>query len=251
MSDLLALALEAHGGIQRWQELKSLRVSAAIGGAMWGLKGQSGILNQVTAQIDCRQQHVVYQPFTAPNRRGIFEPQRVAIEDTAGQLVAERRDPLQSFAGHGPQTPWDELDTAYFAGYALWGYMTAPFHFLLPGIVTEELTPWPEDGQTWRRLQVSYPPHLAVHSPVQTYYFSQDGLLQRVDYHVAVMDGIASAQYVSEHRTFDGIVFPTRRRVYPRQPDGAPMRERVGVAIDISSVQATELADETIWKNFG
>jgi hypothetical protein len=251
MSNLMVLVLEAHGGIRRWQELKSLRVSASIGGAMWGLKGQSGILEQVTAQLDCRQQCVVYQPFTAPDRRGIFEPQRTAIETTAGQLVAERWDPRSAFVGHEPQTPWDELDTAYFAGYALWGYMTAPFHFLLPGVITEELTPWQEDGQTWRRLQVSYPPYLAVHSPVQTFYFSQDGLLQRVDYEVAIMGGIASAQYVSGHQAFDGLVLPTHRRVYSRRPDGSPVRERVGVAIDISAVQATELADETVWKNFG
>jgi hypothetical protein len=251
MSDLMTLVLEAHGGVQRWQELKSLRVSASIGGAMWGMKGQSDILKQVTAQIDCHQQHVVYQPFTAPDRRVIFEPQRTAIETTAGQLVAERQDPRSSFVGHEPQTPWDQLDTAYFAGYALWGYMTAPFHFLLPGIVTEELTPWQEDEQTWRRLQVIYPHYLAVHSPVQTFYFSPDGLLQRVDYQVAIMGGIASTQYVSEYQTFDGIMFPTRRRVYPRQPDGAPMRERVGVAINISAVQATELAEETVRDNFG
>jgi hypothetical protein len=226
-------------------------VSTAIGGAMWGMKGQSGILAHVTARIDCRQQHVVYQPFTAPDRRGVFEPQRTAIETIAGELVAERLDPRSAFAGHGLQTPWDELDAAYFAGYALWGYLTAPFHFLLPGIVTEEVTPWQEDGQTWRCLRVSYPPQLAVHSPVQTFYFSPDGLLQRVDYQVDIMGGVASAHYVSEHRTFDGIVFPTHRVVYPRQPDGSPMRERVGVAIDISEVQATMLSDETVWKNFG
>jgi hypothetical protein len=40
---------------------------------------------------------------------------RVAIEKLDGQLVAERREPRASFAGHKLRTPWDPLHRAYFS----------------------------------------------------------------------------------------------------------------------------------------
>jgi len=47
-----------------------------------------------------------------------------------------------SFAGHAPESPWSTLQLAYFAGYAMWTYLTQPFTFTTPGIVTNELEPW-------------------------------------------------------------------------------------------------------------
>jgi hypothetical protein len=31
---------------------------------------------------------------------------------------------------------------AYFAGYAMWTYLTEPASLILPGVVTEEIDPW-------------------------------------------------------------------------------------------------------------
>ena len=38
--------------------------------------------------------------------------------------------------------------------------------------------------------------------------------------------------YPSEYREFDGIMVPTRRRVYVRNPDGTSVRDSVSIAID-------------------
>jgi hypothetical protein len=43
----------------------------------------------------------------------MFTPDRIAIEKLDGTVVAERRDPRDSFAG-----PWDALHRAYFNGEA-------------------------------------------------------------------------------------------------------------------------------------
>jgi len=43
-------------------------------------------------------------------------------------------------------------------------------------------------------------------------------------------------RYPSEYREFDGIMVPTRRRVYVRKPDGSPARDSVSVAIEITNV---------------
>ena len=39
MTDLLKLAVEAHGGLQRWEQLSRFRAAVSITGAIWDLKG--------------------------------------------------------------------------------------------------------------------------------------------------------------------------------------------------------------------
>jgi len=60
---------------------------------------------------------------------------------TDGTVVAERRDPRHSFAGHQMSTPWDELQRAYCNGEALWTYPTTLFLLALEGVVVEEMSP--------------------------------------------------------------------------------------------------------------
>jgi len=49
------------------------------------------------------------------------------------------------------------LHVAYFDSYALWTYLTIPFLYAHPAFVTEELTPWQENGEEWRRLKATFP----------------------------------------------------------------------------------------------
>ncbi len=48
--------------------------------------------------------------------------------------------------------------------------------------------------------------------------------------------GGPAVHYPSEYREFDGIMVPTRRRVYVRNPGGSPIRDSVSVAIDVTDV---------------
>jgi hypothetical protein len=59
-------------------------------------------------------------PYGAPDQRTVFTPDWIVIEKLDGTVVAERRDPRDSFAGHQMSTPWDALHRAYFNGEALW-----------------------------------------------------------------------------------------------------------------------------------
>ena len=45
MDDLLKLAIEAHGGLERWHQFNRVRANASIAGALWHLKGQPDLLN--------------------------------------------------------------------------------------------------------------------------------------------------------------------------------------------------------------
>ncbi|MFD3309554.1 hypothetical protein [Streptomyces sp. NPDC058694] len=96
--------------------------------------------------VDVRRQRLVYEGFTSPELRGAFTPDRVAIEKRDDEVVAERIAPREAFADHGPDTPWDQLHALYFAGYAMWNYLTAPYLLTRPGIALDEVEPWQENG---------------------------------------------------------------------------------------------------------
>jgi hypothetical protein len=64
-------------------------------------------------------------------------------------------------------------------------------------------------------------------------YFNQHGLLKRHDYDVEIAGGTPGAHYVSDLKEFSGIVFPTKRRILPRQADGHSAPEPLVVSIDL------------------
>src|SRR6202161_4576956 len=92
-----------------------------------------------------------------------------------------------------------------------------------------------EDGETWRQLSVIFTPGIPTHSARQTFYFNDEGLLQRLDYATDVAGGVAS-NYCFDHVTFDGIVVPTLRRVVKRKPEGPIVHGPTAVLIVISDV---------------
>jgi hypothetical protein len=47
MDNLLKLAIEAHGGLERWRQFNLVRANTSITGALWHLKGQPDVLKNV------------------------------------------------------------------------------------------------------------------------------------------------------------------------------------------------------------
>lgn len=236
MTDLVELAVAAHGGWGRWQTLKTLTAHVSIGGGLWHLKGWPDVFKDARVLIDPHRQHTEYSPFVEADRHTVFEPARTAIVTDGGGIVEEREQPRTAFEGHGLTTSWDAQHLIYFTGYAMWTYLTTPFLFKLPGVKTEEVEPWLEDGATWRRLKVTFPSNIETHSTEQTFYFDSLGILKRHDYSADVMGGTSSANYAMEPKAFDGLVFPTKRRVYAIDENNRPRRERVAVAIDVLGI---------------
>jgi hypothetical protein len=237
MDALAKLAIEAHGGLDRWRQLKSVSARLLVGGVLWGLKGKDGILNDIHVTVDLRKERASHWPFIKPDQHTYFQPDRVAIETSDGEVVEERFNPRESFKGHVLETPWDDLQLAYFAGYAMWTYLNTPFLFALPGVETEEIGPWQKNDEVWRRLKATFPPSIATHSTVQTFYFDWKCLLKRHDYEVDISGGTPAAHYVSELQEISGIMVPTKRRVFGRQPDGKAVPTLLVVSIDLSEVE--------------
>ena len=40
MNDLLSLAIEAHGGLERWSQVRNLQAKVTLTGGLWRIKGR-------------------------------------------------------------------------------------------------------------------------------------------------------------------------------------------------------------------
>ncbi len=239
MNDLLQTVIEAHGGLERWNQLSTVSARLLQGGALWALKGQPGVLDDVVVTASLHRERVSHRPFGAADRHSRFTPERVSMETDDGTELEALEQPRASFAGHTLETQWSTLQLAYFVGTAMWTYLTQPFTLTLPGFSTRELEPWDEAGQRWRRLRVAWPSYLATHSMEQTLYVGEDGRLARHDYDVEISGGSSAAHYLSDYVDVAGIRLPTRHRIFPRTPDGQSLAEPLIVSIDLSEIAFT------------
>ena len=98
MNDLLHMAMEAHGGLRRWNQVKAIKVAASITGAIWFVKGKGDFLKDVVLTVDTRAESVTLD-FPGQDKRAIFVPSRIVIEKTDGAPIDSREDPEKSFVG--------------------------------------------------------------------------------------------------------------------------------------------------------
>jgi hypothetical protein len=245
MDKLLTAVLDAHGGLRNWARTTRITARLSLGGPFWAARGWPDLYAELTVTIDPHREHITIAPFTAPDRMSLLEvdpehlrPERVAIQTRDGRMVEERLDPRASFplpfdpAG----TPWDAVQVAYFTGAAIWNYLTAPFVFTYPGVEAREIDPWSEDGQAWRRLAVTFPKTIANHNANQVFYYDDTFMQRRMDYSPDVTGNPPVAHYTHDPRTFDGFVFPTRRRVHLHDASGIANQKFAPITLDVASV---------------
>lgn len=238
MNDLLKFTLEAHGGLDNWNRYETISARIICGGVTWLMKQQPGILDDIYVTSSTKREFASHYPFIHEDWHTSFEPDRVAIENGNNEVIEELFDPRSSFAGHTIETPWTRLQLTYFAGYAMWTYFNAPFNFAGPGYKVEELEPWEENGEIFRRLRITFPKEVATHGAVQTFYIDKTGLIKRHDYDVDILGGSGAVHYVSDHIDVQGIKVATKRRVYVRHEDNTPLTpEPLLVSIDLSEVK--------------
>jgi hypothetical protein len=173
--------------------------------------------------------------------RPLISPPRLESRDLHGDLpltnqIAPVIDPEKSFAGQQRETPWDDIDVAYFVGEALWTYLNTPFLYTHDGFTSEEIPSIQVEGETLRRLKVTFPDSVKSHTREQISCFGPDGLLRRHDYTVDILGGATGLNYASDYRDVDGIIVPTKRRVYAYAGDYQLVKEPSLVAIDMGEI---------------
>ena len=239
MTELMDLVLQAHGGLDRWNEFHKITATIVGGGGLWPLKGIDRDPSPREMTVKLHEQWASVSPFGQPDWHSVFRPDRVAIETAQGVIVQDRPDPRASFTGHVMNTWWDPLHLAYFNGYAMWTYLTTPFFMAMPGFTVAEISPWQEGNELWRGLRVHFPDEIASHSKEQDFYFGDDFLLRRHDYQVDVAGGFPAAQYVHDFVEVEGLRYPTKRFAYVRGPNLKPIRDLLLVSIDLSNFRLT------------
>jgi hypothetical protein len=238
MVDLLSSVIDAHGGLDRWSAVDAVTARITIGGVAWEAKGQPDIVGPKTVEVDTRRERIGLTPFAAADwdLELYAAPERVVVTDREGAVVEERTTPRSMFAGSDMTSRWDMLQAGYFIGYALWNYLTEPFLLSYPGVEAHEIDSSEQEGDTWRRLRVTFPETVATDNVEQVYYFDSTGIQRRKDYDLEIDGNVPVAHYTDEPKTFDGIVVPTARRVRRRMEDGDADMAEDYITIDIHHV---------------
>ena len=238
MKNLLNFVIDSYGGLDRWKQYRTLSAIQVTGGVLWPMKGVAGILDKVNITIDLHEQWTSHAPFQNAAYYSSVKADRVAIETDGGKVIEELLNPRLSFQGQTLESSYNRLQLAYVAGYSIWTYLTAPFSFKGPGFETQEIEPWEENGETWRRLKVTFPDHIATHSKEQVFYIDLNGLIRRHDYDVEVSGNAPAVQYLDEYREINGIVVATERKVYVRQEDNTPLLpDPLLISISLSEIK--------------
>jgi hypothetical protein len=247
--ELLELAITTAGGRELWDTLRGLKIDISIGGPIWAMKGwpPESTFDQIVT-LDTLREHVVFSPFTRPDQRMVFDAatDSVTMQTLDGEPVEILAPARASFKGMLRNSAWDAPHLGYFLGYACWNYFTTPFLFTCSNVQAREIEPWREAGQTWRRLQVRFPPEIATHNPHQVFYFDTLGMQRRMDYIAEVNGSTLVGHYTSRHMTFDGLLVATRRRVFRRNPDNSVNLNLPSITLDIRNVELVRASEEQV-----
>jgi hypothetical protein len=224
---LLDEVLEAHGGATRWEAARRVRARARSGGFLVRTRIPGTRFADYRLTVELAEPRAVLDPFPRPGLRGVFDRGAARLERGDGQVIASRGEPRKAFFGRSGfrrNFRWDALDATYFAGYAMWNYLSFPLLLTRPGLEISEISPWRSGGEQLRRLEVDFPETLDTHSRRQTFYLDRRGRLRRHDYVADVVGGWAKAAHLCEdHVEAGGLVFPTRRWVRPIGPRNRPL----------------------------
>ncbi len=228
-NELLNRVVDAYGGAARWGALRQIALRVSAHGLAFRMKWQAPMV-RVLATIDAHRPLVRFFPENGDGLIEVFAGDEVRLERRDGSVVEVRANPGQFFPGGRRLLWWDRLDQTYFAGYALWNYVT------FPALLMREDIEWQAVGES--TLRACFPAGFPTHSEIQEFHVDpQTALLVQHDYTAGVFGNWAkSAHCVLAHHEVDGIPFATRRRVTPRRKDGTPAPFPLLVGIELEAI---------------
>jgi hypothetical protein len=231
---LLDDAIEASGGFARWNKLQRFTFHLSIKGALLSRSGRGREFEDLIAEGATHTQSVRFTGLTKGEKTGTYQPDSVTIENLDGQVLRTWLNPSLEFLDHASDPLADDLHLVFFCGFLIWNYLTTPFLLARPDVTLEELPPWIENDQRWRRLRTFFPSDIVTSSPEQIFYFDENSLQRRTDYDLL---GTRVAHYSWAHQAFCGIVVPTLRRSLALQPDGTTVTKPI--LLDVEVLDAT------------
>ncbi|MGY4349893.1 hypothetical protein ACVWXM_006386 [Bradyrhizobium sp. GM7.3] len=227
---LLDDVIDASGGMARWNSLSRFTLHLSVAGTLFSSTGHASEFKDVTAEGSTRTQSVRFTGITGGEHSGSFQPDAITIESLEGEILRTWRNPSLAFTEAGSPALAGELHLVFFCGVAIWNYLTNPFLLAHPDVLVEELPPWQENNESWRRLRAQFPPSLITLAPEPIFYFDENALQRRTDHDLF---GMKVAHYSWAHDSFGGIVVPTLRRAQTLRPDGTVVAKPVLMDVEI------------------
>jgi hypothetical protein len=235
---LLEQIIAAHGGAAYWNSLEAVDAEVSADGFLFTAKRRPALRHVRMRAWTREPRFALYDYPMGGQAAELIGTNEVRISDENGTMLHRRTDPRSAFRSFRHLLSWDDLDFIYFAGYATWNYLTAPFLLVRPGFIVTELGPGSGSLASLRRLQVTFPEDIPTHCRQQLFYFDEQFLLRRLDYTAEVVGGWAHAAHLcDEYRTFDGLKVPTKRTVLPLPFGARPLPGPKLVSIEVHDLK--------------
>jgi hypothetical protein len=219
LSSLLDQVLEAHGGLQQWNNLSDLVTEIQMEGHLCPPAAPSSTIPRSQAFFSLRQQRIIIVTDDG-GERILIEPHLVSFLGVrSSQLKVFPISETEAWAACA-EGNLDLLRTAYILGFAIRQYVTVPFLYTEPGFTVEEIDPWQEDGETWRVLKIGFPSDIEAPARVQYAYYGAEGLLRRTRYRLGGAEDTDRVDYVSSYQEINGIWLPLAHEVLPCHSEG-------------------------------
>lgn len=207
--------LDAYGGESRWRSATAVEAHLTIGGMLFRWKRRrQGRWPSVRVRVEAHEPRTRFDPIDREGNIAVLAGHTVRIERPNGTVVEERPNAREGFPYGRRLLWWDAVDIGYFFGYTMWNYLA------LPALLLREDVTWSEVSDD--TLEARFPPQIPTHNELQRFHLdAETGLLRQHDYTAEPFGGFAKAAHmIAEHRTFDGLTVPSKRRVKARDPIG-------------------------------
>lgn len=224
--DLIQRVLQAYGGESKWRNATAVEAVVSCGGASFAMKWRKPF-HRIEVFADVKNPYIRFSPINSKGHVAALRGESVQIETPNGTVLASRKEPRKLFPSGRRTLWWDDLDQAYFAGYALWNYL------VFPALLLRNDIQWIPVSETI--LEARFPDHIPTHCRTQQFRFHPSThLLLRHDYTAEVFGKWARASnQVTEHSGSEGVPFASRRRVTSRSKKGKVRRWPVLVWIEV------------------
>ncbi|NIP29644.1 MAG: hypothetical protein GTN99_02075, partial [Candidatus Dadabacteria bacterium] len=146
--ELLDKVIDAHGGMDAWNKIEEINVTARTGGLLPLSKLKYSSLSKINFTVYPKKIQTVFNDFPELGSKGVFDNGSVYIENGAGEIEEERENPREHFKKITKKLYWDYLDTIYFTGYASWNYLSTPFLFKVYDFDISVGSSMEEEGET-------------------------------------------------------------------------------------------------------
>jgi len=227
INDFKDKVINAYGGKEVWAKAKEIKAEVSASGLAFSLKSRPAFKHAQT-RLSIHQPIGRIKPIgNNPMLSGVLKNNEVCIENSAGKIISQRKDPRKYFPYGKRLFKWDDLDMAYFANYAFWNYFTLPALLFNPNITWELKNDF--------QLIATFPDDIPTHSKKQSFLFDKNSyLLLQHNYTAEVISGLAkAANVVVSHGKSNGVLYGNKRKVSPSFIGGKALGFPILIDIDV------------------